>query len=61
MGGVGDVFCVLSMLIVIFKSRLLDSKLQTAAKGIAPGTLWCGLDDIATEYSSLGSDQELDK
>ena len=49
------------MLIVMFKSRLLDSKLQTAAKGIAPGTLWCGLDDIATEYSSLGSDQELDK
>ena len=36
-------------------------RLQTAAKGIAPGTLWCGLDDIATEYSSLGSDQELDK
>ena len=30
-------------------------------KGIAPGTLWCGYDDIATSYLSLGDDEELDR
>lgn len=35
--------------------------LQTVSQGIAPGTLWCGYDDIATSYLSLGEDKELDR
>ena len=34
---------------------------QTLSKGIAPGTLWCGTDDIASGYKSLGEDKSLDK
>ena len=30
------------------------SQLWNLAHGILPGTLWCGVDDIATEYSQLG-------
>jgi len=33
----------------------------TLAKGILPGTLWCGVDDIAGNYSSLGPEWQLDK
>jgi len=31
------------------------------ARGILPGTLWCGVDDIAENYYSLGPEFELDK
>lgn len=31
------------------------------AKGILPGTLWCGVDDIADNYYSLGPDWQIDK
>ena len=34
---------------------------QTVTQGIAPGTPWCGYDDIATSYQSLGEDEELDR
>ena len=34
---------------------------QTLTKGIAPGTLWCGTNDIAPSYKSLGEDKSLDK
>jgi len=34
---------------------------QTLTKGIAPGTLWCGTNDIAPHYKSLGEDKSLDK
>ena len=27
----------------------------------SPGTLWCGLNDIAESYTSLGDNQELDR
>jgi len=33
----------------------------TLAKGILPGTLWCGVDDIAESYHSLGPEWEVDK
>jgi len=35
--------------------------LWTLARGILPGTLWCGLDDIADDFYSLGPDWQLDK
>ena len=38
-----------------------NSRLQTVSQGIAPGTLWCGYDDIATSYTSLGGEVELDR
>lgn len=31
------------------------------SRGIAPGTLWCGFDDIALSYHQLGENRQLDK
>uniref|UniRef100_T1IHG3 Phospholipase A2-like central domain-containing protein n=1 Tax=Strigamia maritima TaxID=126957 RepID=T1IHG3_STRMM len=36
-------------------------QITTIFRGIAPGTMWCGLNDIAQTYDQLGSDRELDK
>ena len=30
-------------------------------RGILPGTLWCGVDDMAADFSKLGRDRELDR
>merc|ERR1712141_440274 len=35
--------------------------IMTLTKGILPGTLWCGVNDIAPDFSSLGVDRELDR
>jgi len=37
------------------------SSFRTVSLGIAPGTLWCGIDDIAPSYKSLGTNRKLDK
>jgi len=37
------------------------SSFKTASLGISPGTLWCGIDDIAPSYKSLGTNRKLDK
>ena len=35
--------------------------IMTLTRGILPGTLWCGVNDIAPDFSSLGVDRELDR
>jgi len=35
--------------------------LLTVKRGIMPGTLWCGVDDIAESYKSLGSHWKVDR
>ena len=35
--------------------------IMALTRGILPGTLWCGVNDIAPHFSSLGVDRELDR
>lgn len=35
--------------------------IMALTRGILPGTLWCGVNDIAPDFSSLGVDRELDR
>eukprot|EP00092_Neocalanus_flemingeri_P037971 GFUD01041336.1.p1 GENE.GFUD01041336.1~~GFUD01041336.1.p1 ORF type:complete len:337 (-),score=54.09 GFUD01041336.1:121-1131(-) len=42
---------------------VVDSKVGfwSLIRGIVPGTLWCGLNDIAESYDSLGSNYRVDR
>jgi len=44
-----------------YEKEEVEINLATLTKGILPGTLWCGVDDIAGDYHNLGALWRLDK